>query len=90
MAFAVLSKVVQVTSRTNGQWKKIDQLLTQLQRFSIQFKKDGKRKLAGALFMESKAAFNYVSTGQLLTRMTELGIDDDLFTLEEPKNTVGY
>ena len=36
------------------------------------------KKLAVALFMDVKRAFNHVSKGQLLRRMVELGIDGDL------------
>ena len=36
------------------------------------------KKLAAALFMDVKGAFDHVSKGQLLTRMVELGIDGDL------------
>lgn len=35
-------------------------------------------KLAGALFMDVKGAFDHVSRSQLLKRMVELGIDGDL------------
>ncbi len=38
------------------------------------------KKLAAALFMDVKGAFDHVSKGQLLTRMIELGIDGDLMT----------
>ncbi len=38
------------------------------------------KKLAAALFMDAKGAFDHVSKGQLLTRMIELGIDGDLVT----------
>ena len=38
------------------------------------------KKLAAALFMDVKGAFDHVSKGQLLTRMIELGIDGDLVT----------
>ncbi len=38
------------------------------------------KKLAGALFMDVKGAFDHVSRGQLLTRMIELGMDGDLVT----------
>ena len=37
-----------------------------------------KKKLAGALFMDVKGAFDHVSKSQLLTRMIDLGIDTDL------------
>ena len=36
------------------------------------------KKLAGALFMDVKGAFDHVSRSQLLRRMIELGIDGDL------------
>ena len=36
------------------------------------------KKLAAALFMDVKGAFDHVSKIQLLTRMTRLGIDGDL------------
>ena len=36
------------------------------------------KKLAGALFMDIKGAFDHVSKAQLLKRMIELGIDGDL------------
>lgn len=36
------------------------------------------KKLAGALFMDVKGAFDHVSRSQLLKRMIELGIDGDL------------
>ena len=36
------------------------------------------KKLAAALFMDVKGAFDHVSKGQLLTRIIELGIDGDL------------
>ena len=36
------------------------------------------KKLAVALFMDVKGAFDHVSKGQLLNRMIELNIDDDL------------
>ena len=36
------------------------------------------KKLAGALFMDFKGAFDHVSKSQLLKRMVELGIDGDL------------
>ena len=36
------------------------------------------KKLAGALFMDVKGAFDHVSRSQLLKRMVELGIDGDL------------
>ena len=38
------------------------------------------KKLAAALFMDVKGAFDHVSKGQLLTQMVELGIDGDLVT----------
>lgn len=38
------------------------------------------KKLAAALFMDVKGAFDHVSKGQLLKRMLELGIDGDLLT----------
>lgn len=38
------------------------------------------KKLAAALFMDVKGAFDHVSRGQLLTRMIELGIDGDRAT----------
>ena len=38
------------------------------------------KKLAAALFMDVKEAFDHVSKRQLLTRMIELGIDGDLVT----------
>ncbi len=38
------------------------------------------KKLAAALFMDVKGAFDHVSKGQLLTRMIELGVDGDLVT----------
>ena len=36
------------------------------------------KKLAAALFMDVKGAFDHVSKAQLITRMIELGIDGDL------------
>ena len=36
------------------------------------------RKIAGALFMDVKGAFDHVSRAQLAQRMSDLGIDDDL------------
>ncbi len=36
------------------------------------------RKIAGALFMDVKAAFDHVSRAQLAQKMFDLGIDDDL------------
>lgn len=36
------------------------------------------RKIAGALFMDVKGAFDHVSHAQLARRMSDLGIDDDL------------
>ncbi len=36
------------------------------------------RKIAGALFMDVKEAFDHVSRAQLAQRMSDLGIDDDL------------
>ncbi len=33
------------------------------------------KKLAAALFMDVKGAFDHVSRGQLITRMIELGVD---------------
>ena len=36
------------------------------------------RKIAGALFMDVKGAFDHVSRAQLAQRMSNLGIDDDL------------
>ena len=47
--------------------------------YTIQNKWEEK-KLAAALFMDVKGAFDHVSKGQLLTRMIELGIDGDLVT----------
>ena len=38
------------------------------------------KKLAAALFMDVKGAFDHVSKGQLFTRMIELGVDGDLVT----------
>ena len=38
------------------------------------------KKLAAALFMDLKGAFDHVSKGQLLSRMIELGVDGDLVT----------
>ena len=38
------------------------------------------KKLAAALFMNIKGAFDYVSKGQLLSWMIELGIDGDFVT----------
>ena len=38
------------------------------------------KKLAAALFMDVKGAFDHVSKGQLLIRMTELRVDGDLVT----------
>lgn len=37
-----------------------------------------KKKLAGALFINVKGAFNHVSRSQLLKRIIEVGIDGDL------------
>lgn len=36
------------------------------------------KKLVGALFMDVKGAFDYVSRSQLLKQMIDLGIDGDL------------
>ena len=36
------------------------------------------RKIAGALFMDVKGAFDHVSRAQLAQRMSDLGIDDDV------------
>lgn len=36
------------------------------------------KKLARALFMDIKGAFDHVSKGHLLRQMIELGIDSDL------------
>ena len=38
------------------------------------------KKLAAALFMDVKRAFDHVSKGQLLRQMVELGIDGDIVT----------
>ena len=38
------------------------------------------KKLAAARFMDVKGAFDHISKEQLITRMIELGIDDDLVT----------
>ena len=38
------------------------------------------KKLAAALFMDVKGAFDHVSKGQLLTQMIELGVDGNLVT----------
>ena len=46
---------------------------------TIQEKWDEK-KLAAALFMDVKGAFDHVLKGQLLTRMIELGVDSNLVT----------
>lgn len=37
-----------------------------------------KKKLAAALFMDVKGAFDHVSKTQLIARMLELGVDGDL------------
>ena len=36
------------------------------------------RKIADALFMDVKGAFDHISRAQLAQRMSDLGIDDDL------------
>lgn len=38
------------------------------------------KKLAAALFIDVKGAFDHISKGQLLKQMIELGVDGDLVT----------
>lgn len=45
------------------------------------------KKLAAALFMNVKGAFDHVSKGQLIKRMLELGIDGGLVTRTKPFST---
>ncbi len=69
------SKLYPGQMRARKEWSAIDVVAVLVHTVQENW---SKKKLAGALFMDVKGAFDHISKSQLLMHMTDLGIDTDL------------